>query len=328
MNSAAFCFGTTILYWDAILAALAVLAGFFAVAALYTGGKKPFSTLCVLLPLAVLFAFVLSRSMYWYCHQEQFAGLGGAFRDLSVGGYCLSGIVGGFVLAVGLLRLTGFVTDAALLLDCAAPGFSLALAVLHLSFLFNNTCRGKALISDPRFQRLPFAAPSVTVSGTLEYRFAAFFVEALLFLLVFAVLLWLYTRYYNRARNKRARKGDLFLLFLLFYSAIELVLDSTRNDASFFHFNAFISVAQILSAAMILGVLVVFSVRSVRRYGLRPAHFLCWLLWLAGLAGVGIFEYLVQRHGDRQLACYSFMSLSILIAVASVLVIRQKPKSK
>ena len=328
MSSAAFCFGSTILYWDAILTALAVLAGFFAVAALYTGAKGRFSVLCLLLPLAVLLAFALSRLMYWYCHQEQFAGLGAAFQDLSVGGYCLSGIVGGCVLAVGLLRLTGCVKDAALLLDCSAPGLSLALAVLHLSFLFNNTCRGKALIHNPRFQRLPFAAPSVTVSGTVEYRFAAFFVEALLFFLVFVVLLWLYTVYYSRARKKRTRRGDLFLLFLLFYSGIELVLDSTRNDASFFHFNAFISVAQILSGVLILTVLILFSVRSVRRYGLRPVHFLSWLLLLVGLAGVGIFEYLVQRHGDRQLAYYSLMSLSSLVAVGAVLIVRQKLKSK
>ena len=54
MSSAAVCFGNTILYWDAILTALAVLAGFFAVASLYTGAKGRFSTLCLLLPLSVL----------------------------------------------------------------------------------------------------------------------------------------------------------------------------------------------------------------------------------------------------------------------------------
>lgn len=323
MQNAAICFGRTILYWDSILIALAALACFFAVAAFYPAGRSKLS-LCVFAPLALALAFGISRLMYWYCHMEQFSSLLSAYLTRSTGGYCLSGIVMGFALAVLLLRLVGLEKNSGLLFDCAAPGLALGLAVLRLSSLFNNSCRGKALINDPRFQRLPYAYRSVTASGIVEYRFAAFFVEALLFLLFFVLLTWLFGRFRGEQRRRRAKDGDVFLYFLLLYSAAELVMDSTRNDASFFHVNAFISVAQILSAVTILAVLICFSVRSVRRHGLRVFHWLCWLAYLLGLGGAGVCEYLVQRHGDWQLTCYSLMSLACLVMIGAAAALHGK----
>ena len=331
MSFAAFCLGTRLLYWDSILIALSVLACLLMLYAAYAAnGGRP-AVLLLFAPLALALSFGVSRVMYWYCHMEQFSGLASAFVRRSVGGYCLSGVVIGFVLAALLLRLVRLEPDTALLLDSCAPALALGLFVLRLSSLFNLSCRGKAFVTDPRFQRLPFAYAG---SGT-EYRFAAFFAEALLFLLAFLLLLWLHKRFYG-ARPKGSRKklmpvvgGDLFLFFLLFYSAAELVIDSTRYDAAYFHFNAFISVAQILSAAAILGVLICFSIRSVRRRGVRAHHVLCWLLWMLGLAGAGICEYLVQRHGDRQLACYSAMLLfSLLMILAPALLRRRLPKRR
>lgn len=330
MTSAAFCLGSRILYWDSILIALAALCCLLALYAAYmaNGGRAP--ALLVFSPLALLLSGLIARTMYWYCHQEQFSGLLSAFSGRAFGGYCLSGVVFGFVLAALLLRLTRLEPDTGLLLDSCAPALALGLTVLRLSSLFNGSCRGKAFITDPRFQRLPFAVPSLSASGTAEYRFAAFFAEGLLFLLAFLLLLRLHLRFYGkRARGARRRlmpvvRGDLFLFFLLFYGAAELVIDSTRYDAAYFHFNAFISVAQILSGAALLGVLIAFSVRSVRRSGLRLHHWLCWLLWLAGLAVAGVCEYLVQRHGDWQLLCYSLMSLGSLAMIAAAALLRRR----
>ena len=334
MSSAALCLGTRIVYWDSILIALAALVCLLMLYAAYTAnGGRP-AVLLVFAPLALALAFGVSRLMYWYCHMEQFSGLASAFVNRSVGGYCLSGVVIGFALAAGLLWLVRLAPDGALLFDSCAPALALGLAVLRLSSLFNASCRGKAFVTDPRFRRLPFAYPNATPSGAAEYRFAAFFVEALLFLLAFLLLLWLHKRFYG-ARPKGSRKkvmpvvrGDLFLFFLLFYGAAELVIDSTRYDAAYFHFNAFISVAQMLSAAAMLAVLLVFSVRSVRRSGVRPWHVLCWLLFLLALTGVGICEYLVQRHGDQQLLCYGGMSLACLAAVAAVSMLRRRLRKR
>ncbi len=324
MSSAAFCFGSTIVYWDSVLIALGVLAGFLAMHACYAANRGRSPLLFLFAPLALLLGLLVSRTMYWYCHMEQFSGFASAFRDLSAGGFCLSGVVIGFVLSALLMRLLGLEKHPGRLLDCCAPGLALSLAVIRLSALFNGSCRGKALVTDPRLQRLPFAWSSLSSTGATEYRFAAFFVEALLFLAAFALLLWLYARWLPRGKKPvSAVSGDVFLFFLLFFGIFEMVIDSTRNDASYFHLNAFISVAQILSAVTILGILIVFSRRSIRLNGLRGFHWLLWALFLVSLAGGGFSEYLVQRHGNWQLRCYTLMSFACLFMLGSVVLMRR-----
>ena len=305
MREVAFCFGRVTLYWDTLLIALACAAGFLALWGTYgaNGGKK--RAFWLLVPLGLVLSLAVARTIFWYCHSEQFSSLAAALVPGSSGGFCLSGVVIGFVLAALLLRLAGLEKDTALLLDCASPALALCLALVRLSSLFSGGCRGKVPITDPRFCRLPFAAAA---PGGGEYRFASFFVGALLFLMLFAVLTLLFVRRWGR-------RGDVFLAFLVLYSAVELVIDSTRNDASYFTFNAFISVAQILGAAAMLGVLVVFSRRSIRSGGPKLHRVLCWVAWFLGAAIAGVSEYLVQRHGNWQLGCYTLMTIGALILV-------------
>ena len=110
-----------------------------------------------------------------------------------------------------------------------------------------------------------------------------------------------------------SREGNVARMFLLYYSAGELVLDSTRYDSSFVPFNGFISIVQMIAAFSILAVLVYYSIHSVRANGLRFSHWLRWVGWLVTLAGVGVSEYLVQRHGDWFLPCYAVMALCCLL---------------
>jgi hypothetical protein len=102
-------------------------------------------------------------------------------------------------------------------------------------------------------------------------------------------------------------------MFLLFYSASEAVLDSTRYDSSFLPFNGFVSIVQIIAGVCILALLIHYSRLSIRANGRRFWHWLLWLVWFAALAGVGITEYLVQRHGDWFLSCYGGMALCCLV---------------
>ena len=307
MREVAFCFGHVMLYWDTILVVLAAVACFLAIWSAYgeNGGSR--AAFAAFVPLGAVLALAVSRLMFWYCHSEQFPSLAAAFVPGASGSFCLSGVVIGLALAALLLRAAGLEKDTALLLDCVSPGLALGLALLRLSSLFNATCRGKVPITDERFCRLPFAA---AVPGGGEYRFASFFVGALLFLVLFAVLTLLFVRRWGR-------RGDVFLAFLVLYSAVELVIDSTRHDASYFTFNAFISVAQILGAAAMLGVLVVFSCRSIRSGGPKLHRALCWIAWFLGAGIAGVSEYLVQRHGNWQLGCYTLMTIGALILVTA-----------
>lgn len=312
MNPIAIYSGDTIIYYSAVLICLGAAAWFSLSCGLYTARGGRTAAMWALLPLAAALSVLLSRLIHWYCHAEQYAGLWAALTDYSIGGYCLPGLLLGVVLAVFIVKQLRLTEDMAGLFDALAPGAALGLALIRLSALFNSSCRGTVIVKDPRFQHLPIASAVSTSSGGMEYRFATFFVHFLLLLGIAALLLVFYLRQDERPHG---RKGDTALLFLLLYSATELVLDSTRYDSSFLRFNGFVSLVQIVSALSIAGVLAVYSVRSVKELGLRPRHWLLWSGYLLSLIGTGVLEYLVQRYGSWYKLCYSFMSLTCLLMV-------------
>ena len=302
-----------ILYWSAIVIALGIAACFTMSQALYTSYAGNGRALWVMFPIAVVLSVVLARLLHWYCHTEQYAGFFKALIDYSSGGYVLPGALLGTFLAAMLARGLGFTDNMARLLDAGAPGGALAVAFIRLSALFNSSCRGKIAVKTPFLQHLPLASP-VYSSSADDYRFATFFVQFLLMLAVFVLLYNFYTKRRNRPmKGGLSRDGHAARMFLLFYGAVELIMDSTRYDSSFLPFNGFVSVVQIISAVLVVYVLVHYSVLNVKVNGLRFSHFLMWILFAAALGGGGMCEYLVQRHGDWYLRCYAGMGLCIVI---------------
>ncbi len=305
--------GGLVIYWSSIVICLAVASWFCLSMALYVsaGGRR--SAMWVLLPIACALSLVFSRFIHWYCHTEIYGPLSAAFTNFSLGSYCLPGVLLGVSLAVLLVRLLRFSDSAAAMFDALAPGAALGFALIRLSALFNNSCRGKIVVTTPALQRLPIAAAYTSSSGTADYRFATFFVQFLLLLLLTAILLGFFYKGGRRPMKTGSREGHTALLFLLLYSAMEIVLDSTRYDSSFLRSNGFVSLVQIISALCMLGVMVVYSVRSIRVNSLRFYHWLCWIFFLGSAGGVGYMEYLVQRHGDWYLKCYGAMTGFVLL---------------
>lgn len=318
MNPIAISIGTDAIYYSAIVISLAVAACFCISYSLYTTYAGNGRALWVLLPIATVFSLLLCRFIHWYCHAEQYSGLFGALTDYSGGGYVLPGAILGTWAAAALVKKLGFTDNTPRLLDAVAPGAALGIAFIRLSALFNNSCRAKIAVENPKLQHLPLAAPVYTNSGT-DYRFATFFVQ---FLIMLGVFVWLYR--FCCDRRGHPMKGDIpedghvARLFLLLHSAVELIMDSTRYDSSYMHFNGFVSIVQMAAALSILGVFIYYSVWSVRTNGRRGYHFLLWGVWFLSLVGVGVSEYLVQRHGDWYLRCYAAMAISIVIMCTAV----------
>ncbi len=314
MNEYALSIGSHVVYWSSVMIVLACAACFFLTYALFTAHGGRAAALWLLLPVAVVLSVVLSRFLHWYCHEEQYTGFWKAMTDYSTGSYCMPGVLLGTALAVLVVRLLGFTSNARRLFDCLAPGAALGIGLIRLSCLFTSADRSKILVRRPFFQRLPLASGIQTVSGGTEYRFATFFVQFLAMMVLCLLLL----RFFDRRRRwpmkgGQPRDGHVALMFLIGYCASELVLDSTRYDASFARFNGFVSIVQILSAVTLLVVLIIYSVRSIRANGLRGYHWLLWIgFWLA-VGGTGVLEYLVQRYGNSYLACYSGMSVTCLL---------------
>ena len=318
MNAIAVCVGPVVIYWSSIV----IVTGFLAALALSlvlqraNGGSD--SAMLLFFALTVALSVPLCRALHWYCHTEQYDGFLSAVTDYSSGSFCLPGALLGVWLSALIVKKLGLVKSTARLLDAFAPGAALCAAFIRLSALFNTSCRGKIAVSVQAFQRLPFASAVATASGGTEYRFASFYAEFLLLLLTAAIVLRFFYR--NRARPMKngGCDGHAARLFLLLYSAAELLIDSTRNDSSFLKSNGFVSIVQIISAVCIAALLVYYSRNSIKADGFSRRCLVLWLFWLLGLAGTGASEYLVQRHGNWYLSCYVLMAVCCTVMTVSV----------
>lgn len=328
MNSIAVYSGETVLYWSAIIITLGIAAGFFLSYGIHLSHGGSAAAMWVFLPVSVIVSVFLCRLIHWYCHLEQYAGFFAAMTDFSVGSYCLPGMIFGVIIAAGLVKRLRLVKSRAELLDSAAPGMALTVMFIRLSALFDSSCRSKIIINNPALQHLPLASQISSASGSAEYRFATFFVEAIVMLVITILLLnFCFKRRDMPMKGGEPSEGHAARLLLVLYGAAELVLDSTRYDSSFFHFTflkklnpyaGFISLIQLIAAISILCVLVHYTKPSIRSNGLKLKHVLLWLVFLLSLAAVGVSEYMVQRHGDWYLGCYAAMTAGCVLMAFTV----------
>ena len=126
----------------------------------------------------------------------------------------------------------------------------------------------------------------------------------------------------------RLRSGEVFWFFLVLYGAAEIWLDSMRYDSCYLRSNGFVSLVQIIGALSCLAALIVFSLRSIRRDGMRAGLIVCWALWLLSLGLAGFMEYYVQRHADKFLLCYALMAAGLAVTVFCTLRCRRAPRRR
>ena len=317
MNPIAVYFGSTVLYWSSIIITVGLLAALFMSLSVQISGRGRIVSMMLFFPLAVLFSVPLCRILHWYCHQEQYGGFFKAVTDYSAGSYVLPAAIPGVWLAAWIAAKLDD-GDTAKLLDAAAPGMALAVAFIRLSALFSSACRSKIPVTTGILQHLPLASGITNSAGVVEYRFATFFAHFLLMLLFCAMLLKFFYRSRRVPMKAGRHEGNTVNLFLLMYGASELILDSTRYDSSFLPINGFVSIVQIAAAFCLLLLLIHYSSLSIQANGRRWWHWLLWILWIAALGGGGYTEYLVQRHGDWYLSCYSGMALCCIILAGIV----------
>ncbi len=311
MNPIAISTGSTVIYWSAVVIALGIAAGFALSYSLYISHGGRSAAMWLLLPLALLFSVPLCRAIHWYCHPEQYTSFIRAITDYSTGSYCLPGALLGTFLAALVVRGLGLTGNMARLLDCVAPGGALIVVFIRLSALFNSSCRSKIAITTPLLQHLPIGSGITNSMGAVEYRFATFFVQAILMLCVTVLLLYFFfARRRLPMKEGCPRDGNVAWMFLIFHSAVELLMDSTRYDSSFMHFNAFVSIVQIASAVCILAALIHYSRLSHKVNGRCGYHVAMWIGYVLTLVGTGASEYLVQRFGNMYPICYTVMTIT------------------
>lgn len=312
MEKIAWIMGNTCIYWNDVVRILAVFGAVCCFLALYL--RKENAAAAVLwVPLAVLASVMLARLAHWYFRPEQYENLTAALKDLGQGEYVLMGAFGGCVLAAVFVRLLTLTKDLPQLLDCMSLAGSFGIALGRLASFFDSSDRGMVLpaggiwaglITDP-------------VSGSLQWRLNTFLLQAAAAGIIFGVLLVFYL-------TGQRRKGDTALLFLLFYGAAQVLLDSTRYDALYLRSNGFVSAVQVLSAGAVVLAVLVFSIRLVRAGGWKKWHALLWTMQAGGLALAGYMEYYVQRHGNQAVLAYSIMGAALAFIVLLTLTARHR----
>ena len=163
------------------------------------------------------------------------------------GGYALWGAVGGIALAAVIAAKSRGQSPALLLDALAAPG-ALTIALSRFGEYFSGEGVGP-YIEDALFQRFPFA---VYDDYYEEWKWAVFMLEGLAALIILVVLL-----------RKERKAGDSARLFLLLYSACQILLESLRRD-SYLRW-LFVKVSQLTAAVVIVLLMAAAAVRWARR---------------------------------------------------------------
>lgn len=318
MNRIAFVFGDLLIYWNSVVMAFAVLVGVVFFWAAFLRRSDNLAGAAMLCPLAIVASLLCARLIHWYFLADSYSGFFPAMIDFSGSGYALSGAFFGCILTAVILSSMRIIKDLPLTLDCMSIGGSAAIAVGRLGSFFNAENRGEILEG---IQTLPLVYPVVnTTSGAVEYRFATFVFQSVIAAILFVILL---TMFLKNAKKHCYRDGDITLVFLLMYSASQIVLDSTRYDALRLRSNGFISVVQVLCAVALFLTIVVFSIRLCKNKGWKSGYLGIWILTVGCIGVAAYMEYHVQRHGDQALFAYSVMSAALAVTVLLALLLRR-----
>lgn len=261
-----------------------------------------------------------SRLAHWYFNPESYDSIRTAFTNPDIGNFVLPVAVACIWFSDWLIGKLGLSDNGAATLDSAAPGVCLLIIAIRISSFFTGICRGKILMQKLKF--LPFSVAVTDAAGNKTFWFATFAVSALLLILVFIVLIVL-TR---RAEDGEMDYGDVWYWFILLYSVISIIMDSTRSDSPLMHFrilnnmnkySAFVSLGQVIPAIFTLIILVKFSIRAIKNNGFKWYLVVSWILFPVSLFGVGkLGEYNVQRYATYG-KCYTIMAISLLVLLIS-----------
>lgn len=299
MNPIAAILDSIVLYRYSLIVALAAAAGVCCFMACCSYAQLPSFRACITVFLAVVLSLPLARLFYWYGRPNGFSSLRQAVTAPNTEAFALAGAMAGCTLAALLSGMP------AKMLDCMSVAGCGAMALGRLGCFFSDSNRGQIMT---HFTSLPWAVPVATASGQVEYRFATFLFQAAVAAALGLSLAVLFLR-------RRQRPGEIAMLFVLFYSASQVILDSTRYDSLYFPGNGFISIVQVFAAVALVAVLAYLCIRAVKKLGWKRWMPPLWLMLTALLAGVGYMEYYVQRHGLEAAFAYSVMGTCLALLV-------------
>lgn len=218
--------------------------------------------------LSVPFCLIGARLFYCLARFSMYQEMGfSAVLRLWDGGYALWGAIGGAALAaLAGAKLTK--QKAAPILDVMAPAGALSIAIGRFAEFFTLQGIGPYVEEEA----LCFFPVAVYRESYEEWNYAVFMLEGLAALVILFVLL----------KKKRAKPGDRARIFLLLYSACQILLESLRRDSVLRWL--FVRVNQLTAALVIAGLMAFALVRWIRNKDSRRMSgkeiALCWAVML------------------------------------------------
>ena len=296
---------------------LGVLLSFLLTAVLYRKRTGSITAVLAFYPMAFILSVLFCRFLHWYSAGQLYKSLFQALFNLKIGTYSGAGIVIGTCLAGWITAKLGFCKSRGKLMDCFAPGFLLLFLFIRLSAWGTGRCQGGKNITAKLLHFFPVCVKGTDAAGSTYWRFATFAFEAVLLLIAFLFVLKFYAEEGTRHMKKPARRfGNVWKWALTLFSAMDIVLDSTRIDSLHFtfrkiltlnRFSSFVSIGQVIPAVVLLCVFVYYLKNSVKARGFRGDHALALAAFVLGLVLIGYFgEYKWQRLGKY----WSYLSMA------------------
>ncbi len=256
--------------------------------------------------LSAVFALYLGRFIHWYSHYESYESLYAAFSSME-GSFHEAGIVIGAFIASYISACIAGEKYKAKILSATSAGIMLFMTLVSLTAMFNECDRGKAVIDNPKYQRLPFSYPSLTSAGTSEYRTAVFFWKFMVLAIITGIAVAGCIKVRSALRT-----------YVMYFCAMAL-LDSARYDASFLRSNGFVSLMQIVAGVFLLITVIICTGKLIAGHRFKAGNLLLILAFLLGLSLTGYMEYYVQRHGNLYIKCYAEMAVACIVMAISVI---------
>ena len=228
-------FGAPI-YWYGIIISIGVMAGIYLAmrnAKFFGENPEDIVDFCLLaIPMAIVGARLYYVIFEWSQYKDNLIDIINLRKGgLAIFGGVLAGILAGFIFTKW--KKINFWNLA----DICAPSVILGQAIGRWGNFFNQEAYGYA-VKNPALQWFPAA---VFIKADNQWHMATFFYESLWNLLVFFFLM--------TYRKKRVKKGEVFLLYLILYSAGRIVIEGLRTDS--LYYGAF-RVSQVLSGLLII----------------------------------------------------------------------------
>lgn len=315
MNSIAAILDSLIVYRYSLILALASAASICFFLACCSYGNIPFLRASAAVLTAILLSLPLSRLVYWYGRPDRYSSL---YQALTTPGTESLALIGTFAGCILSAIMTGGAKHRNSMLDYMSIAGCAGIALGRLGSFFTATVRGQVM---HKYTWLPWAYPVSNSMGHSEYRFATFLFQSAAAAVLGIFLAWVLLR-------KKPRSGDTTLLFFLFYSSTQIILDSTRYDALYLHSNGFVHIVQILAALTLVAVLLFLSIQAMKISGWQFRMIPLWIPLLALLSGVGFMEYFVQRHGRQAALGYTIMGILLSAIVCFGLILWHLTQSK